>query len=248
MTHPTKDDTTSNGRVETPATTTAAKFLEQIQGHCIGPTHEYFAVSHRMSSQSPSSDGDRHSASASGRARSTVEHLLPPNISRQRSYRPPVRPPASPNMERSITSMADSFLDYWGGGTRNPDIDHGATPEKDDVTPISNWAHLTYMKSQRNTLREELKAHRLAGMEAKKSVASLRRLAFRMAVNISVKERQIAASARNLAKSRKANYMDGKDAEKRVEALKRSLRMEEGRNKEILEALERASMLTLQCK
>ena len=84
--------------------------------------------------------------------------------------------------------------------------------------------------------------------EAKQSVTSLRRMAFRMAVNISVKEKQIATSARNLVRSRKSHYLDGRDAEKRVEELKRSLRIEEGRNKEILEALERASMLTLQCE
>jgi hypothetical protein len=155
-------------------------------------------------------------------------------------------------MERSISSMTDSFTDYWGVCARNPDLDGSTTPEpaaKDDaLTPISNWAHLNYMKSQRNTLRAELKAHQIAGAEAKRSVASLKRLAFRMAVNISVKERQIATSARNLAKSRKSSYLEGRDAEKRVEALKRALRVEEGRNREILEALERASMLTLQCE
>jgi hypothetical protein len=247
MTHPPNHDTTSNRReVEPPATTSTAKFLEKIQGHCSGPTHEYFAVSHRMASQSPSLDGDR--PNAPGRARSTVENLLPSGIVRQRS----LRPPATPHMERSISSMADSFLDYWGVCSRNPDLDGSTALDpaagKEDTTPISNWAHLTYMKSQRNTLRAELKAQQSAGVEAKRSVASLRRLAFRMAVNISVKERQIAASARNLAKSRKSNYMEGKDAEKRVESLKRALRIEEGRNKEILEALERASMLTLQCK
>jgi hypothetical protein len=69
-----------------------------------------------------------------------------------------------------------------------------------------------------------------------------------MAVNISVKEKQIATTARSLAKSRTSSYLEGKDAQKRVEELKRALRVEEGRNKEILEALERASMLTLQCK
>jgi hypothetical protein len=104
------------------------------------------------------------------------------------------------------------------------------------------------MKSQRNTLRAELKVQQAAGAEAKRSVASLRRLAFRMAVNISVKEKQIANSARHLAKGRKNTYLEGRDAEKRVEELKRALRIEEGRNKEILEALERASMLTLQCE
>lgn len=198
-----------------------------------------------MSSELRPPDGDRPAPS---RARTAVENLLPAGIVRRSS----ARPPATPHMERSISSMADSFVDYWGQCSRNaPDVDGAKTPEmvaskEDGLTPISNWAHLNYMKTQRNTLRAELKVQQVAGAEAKRSVASLRRLAFRMAVNISVKERQIATSARNLAKSRKSKYLEGRDAEKRVEELKRSLRVEEGRNREILEALERASMLTLQ--
>lgn len=154
-----------------------------------------------------------------------------------------------------MSSMDSSFmLDHLG--LQSQTIEDASSPEdhasssknEDKLTPISNWAHLSYIKSQRNNLRAELKAHQVAGAEAKQSVASLRRMAFRMAVNISVKEKQIANSARNLVRSRKSHYLDGKDAEKRVEELRRSLRIEEGRNKEILEALERASMLTLQCE
>jgi hypothetical protein len=234
----------------TPATTISTKFFERIQGHCSEPAHDYFSHEHSsgtMASQLRLPDGsDRPNAPS--RARTAVENLLPAGIVRRRSS----RPSATPHMERSMSSMADSFTDYWGVCARNPDLDGSTTPEpttkEDALTPISNWAHLNYMKSQRNNLRSELKAHQIAGAEAKRSVASLRRLAFRMAVNISVKERQIATSAKNLAKSRKSHYVDEKDAEKRVEALKRALRVEEGRNKEILEALERASMLTLQCK
>lgn len=150
--------------------------------------------------------------------------------------------------------MTDSFSDFYGTCSRHdPTVEGSQTPEltvgKDDsLTPISNWAHLNYIKTQRNALRADLKAHQIAGAEAKRSVTSLRKLAFRMAVNISVKEKQIATSARNLAKSRKAAYVDGRGAEKRLEELQRALRIEEKRNEEILEALERASMLTLECK
>lgn len=251
MTHPSPD---SRVVASPPATISTARFFEKIQGHCTtssDPAHDYFASSHSNGTMASQSTPDRPSAPS--RTRTAVENLLPAGIVRRGTGTP--RPSATPLMERSISSMTDSFTDYWGVCSRNPDRDGSTTPDpaaaaaKDDaLTPISNWAHLNYMKSQRNTLRSELKAHQVAGAEAKRSVASLRRLAFRMAVNISVKERQIATSARNLAKSRNNHYVEGKDAEKRVEALKRALRMEEGRNKEILEALERASMLTLQCK
>ena len=153
-----------------------------------------------------------------------------------------------------MSSMENSFtLDHGGSqsqtldATSSPDGHASGSKDEDKLTPITNWAHLSWVKSQRNSLRTELKAHQIAGAEAKQSVTSLRRMAFRMAVNISVKEKQIATSARNLVRSRKSHYLDGKDADNRIEELKRSLRIEEGRNKEILEALERASMLTLQC-
>lgn len=147
------------------------------------------------------------------------------------------------------------MLDHWGSG-RTSLTEHGSKgashhPRKeieDSLTPISNWAHLSYVKNQRNTLRTELMGQCIAGAEARRSVSSLRRLAFRMAVNISVKEKQFVTSAKYLANSRNASYLEGKDAEKKVDALKRALRVEERKNIEVIEALERASVLTLQCE
>jgi hypothetical protein len=234
---------TDNVRAPEPATTPAAQFLEKIKDHCFDPAHDYFGRTHAMAGPSLAPNDPRPDGHS--RARTAVDNLLPAGIVRRSKS----RQAQSPHLDRSTSSMAESFVDYWGVCSRNPDLEGSHTPaiQEDGLMPISNWAHLNYMKSQRNTLRTELKTQQIAGAEAKQSVASLRRLAFRMAVNISAKERQIAASARNLMKSRASNYMDGRDAEKRAEALKRALRVEEGRNKEILEALERASMLTLQC-
>ena len=177
-----------------------------------------------------------------------LESLLPTIMKGSRSS----SRPAAAAMDRSMSSMDSSFmLDHWASQSHMLDSasssDASSSKDTDKLTPISNWAHLSYMKNQRNTLRAELKAHQVAGAEAKQSVASLRRLAFRMAVNISVKEKQIATSARNLVRSRKDHYLEGKDAQKRIDELKRALSVEEGRNREILDALERASMLTLQC-
>ncbi|KAF1831174.1 hypothetical protein BDW02DRAFT_505893 [Decorospora gaudefroyi] len=205
---------------------------------------------------------------ASGRMHSGLEDLLPADFvdmqkcagdfpKEKKKLKSSSRPSATPlpSLSRSVSSMTDSFmLEHWGSSSKVPQTrhdgnnaaDHPPPKEEDAPTVISNWAHLSYIKAQRNTLRAELKAHQIAGAEAKRSVTSLRRLAFRMAVNISVKEKQIATTARNLAKSRTSSYLDSRDAQKRIEGLQRSLRVEEGRNKEILEALERASMLTLQ--
>ena len=199
-----------------------------------------------MASESHTSDNERH---ASHHHNTGVENIAPNGFSRME------RPLSTPLMERS-TSMTESFIlehiKHQGPGTPGADADdsHPGTPhmKEDGLTPISNWAHLSFIKNQRNHLRAELKAHQVAGAEAKQSITSLRRLAFRMAVNISVKERQIATTARNLTSSRKKHYLSTRDAERRIEELSKNLEEEEYRNKDILECLEKASRLTLQCK
>jgi hypothetical protein len=197
-----------------------------------------------MASDPPVSDNERHASHNAG-----LENFLPTGVSKME------RPLSTPMMERSI-SMTESFIlehfKHQGPGTPSAEADdsHPGTPRmKDDgLTPISNWAHLSFIKNQRNHLRAELKAHQVAGAEAKQSITSLRRLAFRMAVNISAKERQIATTARNLTSSRKKHYLSTRDAEKRIEELSKSLEEEEFRNKDILDCLEKASRLTLQCE
>jgi hypothetical protein len=192
-----------------------------------------------------------HPARDASRSRSSRENTIPSALLRRdRSAS------AKPNIERTM-SMTDSFIleHLKHAGLHSPpseldDDSQSATPQKDkdSFAPISNWAHLSYLKNQRNQLRAQVKVHQVAGAEAKHSISSLRRLAFRMAVNISVKERQIASTARNLASSRKKNYLSVRDTEKRIAELTKSLQDEEFRNKDILECLEKASMLTLQCK
>lgn len=213
-----------------------------------------------VESPNMASDSDAPSQSrpaASTRTHTGLENLLPASITKRSRSSSRSRPSRTPQLERSVSSMTDSFmLEHWGSSSHTPPTEaDGATTlkaliakDEDGLTPISNWAHLSYIKNQRNVLRGELKAHQIAGAEAKRSVTSLRRLAFRMAINISVKEKQIATTAKNLARNRKTSYLEERDAQRRIQDLTRALRIEEGRNQEILEALEKASMLTLQCE
>ncbi|KAL6705918.1 hypothetical protein ACN47E_006197 [Coniothyrium glycines] len=190
---------------------------------------------------------------ANKRSHSGLDNILPASIVKSSKSISRSRPSATPLLERSISSMTDSFILEHKGRSQSyqPESESVGAVEKapnedDGLTPISNWAHLSYIKTQRNNLRTELTAQQIAGAEVKRSVTSLRRLAFRMAVNISVKEKQIATSVRHLASSRKSHYLQGKNAEQRLESLQRALRVEECRNAEILGALENASMLTMQ--
>lgn len=200
-----------------------------------------------MASESTS---DNHPAHHASQSRPSRENSIPSTLlKRDRSTS------ATPKIERTM-SMTDSFIleHLKHAGVQSPpsecESSHSGSTRKDKeaFAPISNWAHLSYLKNQRNQLRTELKVHQVAGAEAKHSISSLRRLALRMAVNISVKERQIANTARSLASSRKKNYLSTRDTEKRIAELTKSLEEEEFRNKDILDCLEKASMLTLQCR
>lgn len=190
-----------------------------------------------------------HAARDASRFRPSRENTIPSALLRRdRSAS------AKPKVERTM-SMTDSFIleHLRQTGHQSPpselDDESPGSPRKDkeSFAPISNWAHLSYLKNQRNQLRTQIKVHQVAGAEAKQSISSLRRLAFRMAVNISVKEKQIANTARNLASSRKKSYLSTQDTERKIAELSRSLEEEEARNRDILECLEKASMLTLQC-
>jgi hypothetical protein len=154
-------------------------------------------------------------------------------------------------MERSMSEIPMVEHNY-------PQPQRPPTPERDSEPsspppslepfhPLSSLAYLSLVKYQRNLLRSELKTERNAIVEAKASVAALRRLAFRLSINISVKEKAIANAAKELASSRKNDYIASRSAEKKIEMLKESLHEEERRSKEILETLERTSMLTIQC-
>jgi hypothetical protein len=178
-----------------------------------------------------------------------MENILPASISKlERSL------PSTPKMERSITS--GFFSDHHHTGPQSPrsevDLDEAciasSSQKNDMLTPISNWAQLTFMKNQRNTLRSKLKAQQVASNEARASVTTLRRLAIRLAVNIAVKEKQIASAAKSLANSRRTDYAATRNAEKQIEQLRESLKDEERRNKEILMTLERASNMAFECR
>jgi len=181
-----------------------------------------------------------------------MDNILPPSIAKLD------RPlPQKPTLERNMT---DSFLLEHSGLLSPTPAETPATsasseeffppvpsPTDEPVTPIANWAHLALIKKERVSLKSQLKAQRVANDEAKASVSALRRLTFRMAINISVKERQIAKTARALAHSRKKEYISSRSADKRIEALTKSWKEEERRNADIVESLERISRLTLQC-
>jgi hypothetical protein len=196
-----------------------------------------------MSSETSSSENNSTSY------KSKMENILPPSISKMERSLPNV-----PKMERSF-AMVDSFMSERShsqpGSPPASDIDHSrtSTPTSngEPFTPLTNWAHLSLIKNQRNTLRSELKAQQIAGAQARASVATLRRMAFRLAVKISVKEKHIADVTKSLARSRKTNDVVSRSAEEKIQTLKESLLEEERKNQVILETLEKASMLTLQC-
>lgn len=176
-----------------------------------------------------------------------MDHILPPSIAKLD------RPlPDTPKMDRSMTESFMLEHSHHQNMDRSiSDLESSTAsllPYRDDmIVPLSNQAHLALVTNQRNTLRSELRSQRAANSEVHASVSSLRRLALRLAVNISVKEKRIANSTRNLALSRNNEYLAGRSAEKRIEILTKCWKEEERRSREILDSLEQMNMLTLQC-
>jgi hypothetical protein len=171
---------------------------------------------------------------------SGMENILPPSIVKLQQ---PLQ--SAPKLERS---MVDSFVFESGLEHDNASTSPSPPPRDEILQPLSNLAQLSFVKTQRNHLRTELQAQQIASAEARASVAALRRLAFRLAVNISVKEKQIANAAKRLASSRKNDYNATRRAERKIETLKKSLEEEARKNRDILQTLDRASKLTLQCE
>ena len=113
--------------------------------------------------------------------------------------------------------------------------------------PLSTWAQLSFIKHQRDVLRSELEAEHAINTRSRASISNLRRLAFRQAINITIRDDRIAHAAKRLANAIKRDYIAGRDAETKIETLTRCWKDEERRNREILESLEKATSMTLQC-
>ncbi|KAF2090029.1 hypothetical protein K490DRAFT_62903 [Saccharata proteae CBS 121410] len=113
---------------------------------------------------------------------------------------------------------------------------------------VSTLGQVGLIKSQRDGLGFELKAQQAANAEAKQSVSSLRKLAFRLAVRISVKEAKVAQSARSLAQSRASSYLNIREHSSRITELQATLVRHQDRNREVTERLEHAALLAKQCK
>ncbi|KAF2141348.1 uncharacterized protein K452DRAFT_318985 [Aplosporella prunicola CBS 121167] len=113
---------------------------------------------------------------------------------------------------------------------------------------VSTLGHLGLVKGQRDGYRSELKLHESAAVQTKQHVSALRKLAFRLAVNISLKETKIAQSARTLAQSRNNSYIHSRKHESRIAELQKTLALHEQRNKDLLKNLEQAAQLTIHAK
>lgn len=176
-----------------------------------------------------------------------MEKILPPSISKL--HHPLPKPSMDRSMSESFMSDCSAILPRTPSSTQSNIADSeqlNTSTTEEALTPIANWAHLSLLKKDRIFLRSQLSAQQAANSEAQASVSALRRLAIRLAVNVSVKEKRIANTLRSLSQSRKNEYISSRNADERIEVLTKMWKDEERRNLELLESLERAAMLTLQ--
>jgi chromosome segregation ATPase len=99
-------------------------------------------------------------------------------------------------------------------------------PVERPESPLSNLGHIGLVRSQRNALNDELRTHEEAAIEAKRSISSLRKLALRLAVRISVREAQIASHTQSLARSRMSQYLAEHGTSRSEERQKQHPRLE----------------------
>lgn len=114
----------------------------------------------------------------------------------------------------SSASHARTLAESSPVSTQTDDVFHDASsdmpieiPMARPESPLCNLGHLALVRSQRNVLQSELRHHQESAADAKKSISSLRKLALRLAVRISVKEANIAAHSKALAKARMNRYL-----------------------------------------
>jgi cell division protein FtsB len=113
------------------------------------------------------------------------------------------------------------------------------------VPSISNIGSLGLVRGQRNVLQSQLKVQQTATIEAKRSVSSLRKLALRLAVHISVKEARLASHARALAQSRLSQYVVQRNQQDQIDKLAAALQETEQQAQQLLEGLTKVAPLPL---
>lgn len=115
-------------------------------------------------------------------------------------------------VENSV-SHARSPTECSPVSTQADDIFHDAADMPIEIpltrpeSPLSSIGHLGLIRNQRNALQSELRQQQASAADAKKSISSLRKLALRLAVRISVKEANIASHSKALAKARMNQYL-----------------------------------------
>jgi DNA repair exonuclease SbcCD ATPase subunit len=123
--------------------------------------------------------------------------------------------PEASNAEEGVDSDHYTTPPEWPDATSLNDgvSSHTITDHSIEIrmerpeSPLSSIGHLGLVRGQRNALRAELRSHEEAAVQAKQSISSLRKLALRLAVRISVKEARISTHARLLAQARMEKYL-----------------------------------------
>jgi hypothetical protein len=135
-------------------------------------------------------------------------------------------------MDRSMSFLSSGFLTQ----------DHSPTGEKsrgmaDLESNLSALGHVGIVKYQRDLLRNELKQLKVQTDQQKSSAVALRRLALRLAVQVSVKESSINRHADALSRSRLTQYVDGHQKDATIAQLQSSIHDYQSQGEDLLRLL-----------
>jgi hypothetical protein len=158
-------------------------------------------------------------------------------------------------MDRPISFASSSGLSPSGSFIRGDSPSSSRPGTSDQHKPFSDLesntsalGHVGLLKHQREALRNQLQQQCLINGKQKQATSSLRKLALRLSVQISVREARLKSHAEALSRSRLAQYLNEKHHDSTLKRLLTVLKGYEDQGQDLLRALDNGSPVTSKSK
>src|SRR5215469_7306836 len=154
-------------------------------------------------------------------------------------------------MDRPISFSTSGGLSRSGSFTRadspsssRPGTSDRPKPFSDLESNTSALGHVGLLKHQREALRNQLQQQYLINGKQKQATSSLRKLALRLSVQVSVREARLKSHAEKLSRSRLAQYLNERHHDSTLKQLHAVLKGYEDQGDDLLRALDNGSLAT----
>lgn len=144
-------------------------------------------------------------------------------------------------MDRPISFSSSGGLSRSGSRTRpdsRPGTSDRSKPFSDLESNTSALGHVGLLKHQREALRNQLQQQYLVNGKQQQAASSLRKLALRLSVQISVREARLKSHTEALSRSRLAQYLNERYHDSTLQQLLAVLKSYEDQGEDLLQALD----------